>query len=56
MGRYSGYVDISGTMGMAMLSHYMFVESEGNPSTDPVILWSNGGPGMSLETNNCSKS
>lgn len=42
---YSGYVDISSTMGMGMQSHYVFVESEGTPATDPVILWSNGGPG-----------
>jgi hypothetical protein len=25
----------------------MYVESEGNPDKDPVILWSNGGPGAS---------
>jgi len=34
-----GYTDIQ--------SHYVFVESEGDPSKDPVILWSNGGPGAS---------
>jgi len=27
--------------------HYWFVESEGNPKTDPVALWLNGGPGSS---------
>jgi hypothetical protein len=27
------------------VSHYVFVESENNPSSDPVIIWSNGGPG-----------
>lgn len=45
--RYSGFVDISGSMGMGMMSHYVFVESEGVPSSDPIILWSNGGPGSS---------
>ena len=44
---YSGYVDISETMGVGMKSHYIFIESEGDPATDPVILWSNGGPGAS---------
>jgi hypothetical protein len=40
-------VDISETRGKEMMSHYIFIESEGDPSTDPVIVWSNGGPGAS---------
>jgi len=25
--------------------HYMFVESQNDPATDPLIIWFNGGPG-----------
>ena len=25
--------------------HYVFVESENDPATDPVVVWTNGGPG-----------
>ncbi len=42
--QYGGYLDAEN--GNAHL-FYMFVESEGNPSTDPIILWLNGGPGCS---------
>ena len=28
-------------------THWLFIESEGNPSTDPVVAWYNGGPGAS---------
>lgn len=30
-----------------MLMHYWFVESEGDPANDPVLVWYNGGPGAS---------
>ena len=39
--QFSGYLDISETKAL----HYMYFESEGNPATDSVIFWTNGGPG-----------
>eukprot|EP01138_Halocafeteria_seosinensis_P009252 gb/GECG01009455.1/.p1 GENE.gb/GECG01009455.1/~~gb/GECG01009455.1/.p1 ORF type:complete len:465 (+),score=47.99 gb/GECG01009455.1/:1-1395(+) len=42
--QYSGYFAVE--HGSKHL-HYWFVESENNPSTDPVIAWYNGGPGCS---------
>lgn len=41
---YSGYLPIANT---TKSLHYMFAESQGNPVTDPVIVWFNGGPGCS---------
>ncbi|KAG0611141.1 hypothetical protein M758_7G119100 [Ceratodon purpureus] len=42
---HAGYVSVNDTNGRELF--YYFVESEGNPATDPVVLWLNGGPGCS---------
>jgi hypothetical protein len=50
---YSGYLEVpgdhppDGKYTGNKYYHYTFVESEGNPATDPVGLWLNGGPGSS---------
>lgn len=41
---YSGYLPVGTTQ---KFLHYVFVESQSNPSTDPVVVWFNGGPGCS---------
>ena len=48
---YAGHVN-AGTAteaGVAhqMYEHYYFVESENDPANDPLIVWTNGGPGAS---------
>lgn len=40
---YSGYLPINDEKQL----HYVFVESKNDPTTDPIILWFNGGPGCS---------
>ncbi|KAH7721506.1 Protein F41C3.5 [Aphelenchoides avenae] len=40
---YSGYLRASQTRFL----HYWFVESQGSPSTDPLVFWFSGGPGCS---------
>ena len=43
---YAGYLDASPTKHF----FYWFVESEQSPTTDPLVLWLNGGPGCSSLT------
>jgi len=44
---FSGYVNTSEMMGIPCQVHYWFIESEGDATTDPTLLWTNGGPGAS---------
>lgn len=52
---FSGYFNVGGGPGGmnategegARMLHYQFFESEGNPETDAIVLWTNGGPGCS---------
>jgi len=41
---YSGYVPIANT---TKTIHYLFLESQGDPTSDPLVVWFNGGPGCS---------
>jgi hypothetical protein len=41
--QFSGYVNASDTRHI----FYWYVESQSNPDEDPVVLWTNGGPGCS---------
>lgn len=41
---FSGYLNVVGT---SRNLHYMFIESQKEPATAPVVVWFNGGPGCS---------
>lgn len=41
---FSGYLPVLGT---TKNLHYMYVESQRDPISDPIIVWYNGGPGCS---------
>ena len=44
--QFSGYLDITGRGGLPTKHmHYWFVESMHNPTSDPIVFWTNGGPG-----------
>ncbi|KAI4325610.1 hypothetical protein MLD38_030992 [Melastoma candidum] len=43
--QYSGYVTVDQAQGRALF--YYFVEAEADPSSKPLVLWLNGGPGCS---------
>jgi hypothetical protein len=40
--QFSGYLDLPGRH-----IHYVYVESQRSPRNDPVVFWTNGGPGCS---------
>lgn len=44
---YSGYIDVGKKSGVAGKIHYWFIESQNSPKDDPVVYWTNGGPGGS---------
>lgn len=43
--QYAGYVTVNSTSGKALF--YYFAEAAEDPSTKPLVLWLNGGPGCS---------
>jgi carboxypeptidase C (cathepsin A) len=43
--QFSGYLTVSAQHGRSLF--YWYVESQNDPTTDPVVLWTNGGPGCS---------
>eukprot|EP01105_Mastigella_eilhardi_P026981 TRINITY_DN805_c0_g1_i1.p1 TRINITY_DN805_c0_g1~~TRINITY_DN805_c0_g1_i1.p1 ORF type:complete len:484 (-),score=74.87 TRINITY_DN805_c0_g1_i1:10-1461(-) len=46
--QYAGYITVNATSNRNLF--YWFVESQRDPATDAVVLWTNGGPGASSLT------
>ena len=46
-GHRGRYMPVGNTTGTKGFIHYWFIESQNNPATDPVVYWTNGGPGGS---------
>ena len=44
---YSGYLPVGNTSGTPGFIHYWFIPSQRDPASDPVVYWTNGGPGGS---------
>ena len=44
---YSGYLPVGTTSGSPGFIHYWLILSERSPATDPLVYWTNGGPGGS---------
>ncbi|GAB2267491.1 Serine carboxypeptidase II-2 [Dionaea muscipula] len=42
---FSGYITVNEDSGRALF--YWFIEASGDPSSEPLVLWLNGGPGCS---------
>jgi len=42
---YAGYISAGSDAEHQMFEHYLFFESESDPANDPLIMWTNGGPG-----------
>ena len=45
--QYSGYIEVNDVDEYKYMVHYYLIESENDPIVDPIILWTNGGPGAS---------
>ena len=44
---YSGYLPVGRTSSKPGYIHYWLILSEHAPTTDPLVYWTNGGPGAS---------
>jgi len=45
--QYSGYLPVGKTSGVPGFIHYWLILSERDPASDPLVYWTNGGPGGS---------